>query len=434
MKKKLLGLCITLLLFSNLLPILSNAEDSYDPLNGGWLEEINDVSILHLSGTHYEMGYQHGQILEEEIKENMRGFIAFYEKAGWSYDDVLEVWTIQQHYLPTAYKDEMQGMADAINVSFEAIAVHNTWMGVFNHLFSCWGASLWGDATANGDLLHMRSVDGVNKLQDPITETYVYENQVIIVRNPNDAYASITPVFAGDILSIGGFNEQGVGVSELTIKADDTTFHGINAGFRMRMVLDYADNGAEAVQIMNSNRTCCWNFIVSDASAPMGFAIEQSANYAFANTWFDTVESTEPFWEIKDVVRRGNCYIHPTLAEFQRGYYDPSGIKGYLRVLFKVEYTYINWVQYKAISEEIEKQYGTLNTENALDLLREVYLGETNVMFRLLLTRSGNTGRQWVGCPETGDFSICFAENGKQAYQTEVYSFNFYELLTAESP
>ncbi|MFO8077393.1 MAG: C45 family peptidase [Thermoplasmatota archaeon] len=434
MKKKIAGLCICFVLISTFIPLSGTAKDSFNTSLGGWLEEINGVPILHLSGSHYEMGFQHGRLLEEEIKENMRGFIALYEKAGWSYEDVLEVWTIQQHYLPMAYKDEMQGMADAINVTFEQIAVHNTWMGVFNHLFSCWGASLWGDATENGDLLHMRSVDGVNTLQDPVTNTYVYENQVIIVRNPDDAYASITPVFAGDILSIGGFNEQGVGVSELTIIADDTTFHGINAGFRMRMVLDYADNGAEAVQIMNSNRTCCWNFIVSDAAVPMGFAIEQSANYAFANTWFDTVESTEPFWEIKDVVRRGNCYIHPTLAGIQRDYYDPSGIKGYLRVLFKIEYTYINWVQYKAISEEIEHQYGTLTTENALGLLRNVYLGKTNFMFRLFLTEKSHTGRQWVGCPETGNLSICFAENGKEAYQTDMYSFNFYDLLNDDPP
>ena len=434
MKEKFVGIFICVVLASTILPVEIFATENYDPLDGGWVEEIEGVTILHVSGTPYEMGYQQGYLLKEEIQENMRGFLDLFEQEGWSYDDVLDVWSIQQHYLPEVYKQEIQGMADGVGVSYEQVAVHNTWMGVFNHLFSCWGAALWGDATSDGKLLHMRSVDGVNGLQDPDTGTYVYENQVIIVREPDQAYASIAPIFAGDITSIGGFNEQGVGVSELTILGDDTTFHGINAGYRMRMVLDYAADGFEAVDIMNSNRTCCWNFIVSDGSFPLGFAIEQSANFAYANTWFDSVESTEPFWAIKDVVRRGNCYINPILAEIQREYYDPSGLKGYLRMLFRIDFTFINWIQYKAISTEIERQYGLLTTESALALLRDVYLGKTNLMFRLLLTGKSETGRQWVGCPETGDFAICFAKNGEDAYQNIVHLFNFYDLLNADPP
>ncbi len=433
MKKHIITLSILIILLSSSYSFTITAEDTAQSIEGGWIEEIDGVTVLYVSGTHYEMGYQHGQLLKEEVLENMRAFFDLYERKGWLFEDVLNVWNIQDHYLPTVYKQEMQGMADALNVTFEEVAVHNTWMGVFNHLFACWGASLWGDATETGELLHMRSVDGVNNLQDPITETYAYENQIVMVRDPSNAYASISPVFAGDITSIGGFNERGVGVSELTIRADDSTFHGINAGFRMRMVLDYADHGGEAVNIMNSNRTCCWNFIVSDAAIPMGYAIEQSANYAFANTWFDKTESTEPFWEIKHVVRRGNCYIHPTMAALEREIYDPSGLPGLLRTLFKIDYKYINWVQYKSISDEIEQQYGTLTTVKALQLLRDVYLGKTDLMFRIFLTDSSKTGRQWVGSPSTGEFSICFAEDGKEAYHNKIHTFNLYDLLQSNA-
>jgi len=434
MKKQIIGLCVIILFVSAIIPLGIEAEDTYNPLDGGWVEGRDGVTILHVSGTYYEMGYQHGFLLKDEIKENVRGFMDYCEQYGWSYNDVLEVWSIQQEYLPNEYKEEIQGMADGADLLYEQIAVHNTWMGVFNHLFSCWGAALWGDATVDGNLLHMRSCDGVNSLQDPDTKTFVYENQVIIIRKPDQAYASIAPIFAGDIVSIGGFNEQGVGVSELTIICDDTTFHGINAGYRMRMVLDYASNAYEAINIMNSNRTCCWNFIVSDGSLPMGFAIEQSANMAYANTWFDPVEATEPFWQIKDVVRRGNCYINPILAGMQRDHYNPSGLKSYLRMVFRIDFTYINWIQYKAISKEIEEQYGSLTVNSAIMLIRDVYLGKTNLMFRMLLTRHSETGRQWVGCPVTGDFAICFAEDEKEAYRNPVHYFNFYDLLNAEPP
>ena len=403
-------------------------------LEGGWVEIVDGVTILHVSGTAYEMGYQHGFYLHNEIRENIAAMNYYCTQHGWNYEDVLEIWHIQQHYLPSVYIDEMQGMADALGITFEEVAVHNTWMGVFNHLFSCWGAALWGDATVDGNLIHMRSCDGVMGIMDPETGSYLYENQIIIIRDPDNAYASITPIFAGDILSIGGFNENGVGVSELTILGDDTTFHGINAGFRMRMVLDFADDAYEAVSIMNSNRTCCWNFIISDATIPVGFAIEQSANYVYTNAWFDSAESTEPFWQIKDVVRRGNCNIVPKMAEMNRKFYDPSGLKGYIRLLLGIEYTYSNWIQYKAISNEIESRYGSISVEGGLELLREVYQGKTNIMFRIIHTDKTETARQWAANLLTGDFEICFAENGIEAYQRPIHNFNFYELLNDKPP
>ena len=37
----------------------------------GWLEEINGYPVLHLKGTPYEMGYQHGALLKEQVTSNM---------------------------------------------------------------------------------------------------------------------------------------------------------------------------------------------------------------------------------------------------------------------------------------------------------------------------------------------------------------------------
>lgn len=394
------------------------------------IEEKDGLTILHLHGSYYEMGSQHGRLLKKEILENIQTFSYFYEEFGCTYEKIRDVWDTQAQYLPDAYKQEIKGMADAMNVSVEQIAIHNTWISVFNHLHSCWGAAMWGDATSSGDILHMRSVDGINFIGDPETENYVYENQVLIIRDPNDAYSSISPSFAGDIICIGGFNENGVAISELTVIGEDTTFHGINAGYRMRMVLDFATNIYEAVEIMNSNKTCCWNFIVSDANNSVGYAIEQSAHSSHVSSWFDPVESTQPFWQIRHVVRRGNCYIDPDLAKIERNCYNPSGIMGFIRMITGKDSTFSTWIQYKAISDEIEKQYGSLTTKSALTLLQDVYLGNTNIFFKLTLSNSTGTGRQWVGSPKSGDMAICFTHHGEEAYQNTIYTFNFYDLLT----
>lgn len=434
MIKKIVEILVCIIFITNSTFFVTPALTEEMPQSKGWIEEQHGFTILHVSGSYYEMGYQHGTLLKDEILENMRGFTELNDQFGWTYDKVKEVWSIQQQYLPDVYKQEMQGMADAVGVNYERIGVHNTWIGVFNHLHSCWGAALWGDATSSGELLHMRSADGANMIKDPITGTLACENQVLIIREPDNASASMAPIFSGDIMAIGGFNEHGITVSELSNIGKDTTFHGINAGYRMRMVLDFAKTGEDAVHIMNSNRTCCWNFIVSDANIPTGYAIEQSANFAFANTWFDPVESTDPFWQIKDVVRRGNCFINPILANMQREHHDPSGLKGYLRMILGKDLTYGVWIQYKAISDEIEKEYGTLTAERALSLLQNVYLGNTNIFFKLTLSQHTYTSRQWVSSPATGDMVLCYSIAGEEAYLNPGYTFNFYELLHATPP
>jgi len=401
-------------------------------LDGGWIEEIDGVTILHTSGTHYEMGYQHGYLLKNETLENIRCRDDVLNKHGWPIEKRIEVWNIQKQYLPKVYLDEIKGMADGSGLSFDEIAVHNMWIGVFN-LMSCWGAALWGDATVDGTLYHIRSCDGSFDVKDPVSGKTLNENTFLIVRKPDDAYASMYPMYAGDIVCIGGFNEKGVGVSELTIHCTDTQFIGINCGFRMRMVLDYANDIFEANEIMNSNRTCGWNFIISDGNIPMGFVIEQSANYVYTGTWFDPIESTSPFWEIKDVVRRGNCYINPLLAREERERYDCSGIIGLFRWILRKDIYFIPWIQYKVISQEIEKRYGTLTLEKTMKFIREVYSGKTNFIFRYMQNHNYYESRHlWVVSPKTGDMLICFGDDVNKSYENPVHKFNLFELLNSE--
>ena len=41
----------------------------------GWLETIDGYAVLHLKGTPYEMGYQHGALLKESVKENLKNVL-----------------------------------------------------------------------------------------------------------------------------------------------------------------------------------------------------------------------------------------------------------------------------------------------------------------------------------------------------------------------
>ena len=41
----------------------------------GWLETIDGYPVLHLKGTPYEMGYQHGALLKESVRSNMHNIL-----------------------------------------------------------------------------------------------------------------------------------------------------------------------------------------------------------------------------------------------------------------------------------------------------------------------------------------------------------------------
>ena len=75
--KKLIGIFISILIISTIIPVSIDATNSYDPLDGGWIEERNGITILHVSGMPYVMGYQHGYLFKDLIMDNCVFFNVF---------------------------------------------------------------------------------------------------------------------------------------------------------------------------------------------------------------------------------------------------------------------------------------------------------------------------------------------------------------------
>jgi len=439
--RKIIAICIVALLLGTVIPAGIHAINTYNPLNGGWLEKRDGITILHVSGTNYEMGYQHGYLLKNQIGESLRTQLFYFEKKGYSYDRLLEIWNIMKDYLPDEYKDEMRGMVDGSGMSFEDISVLTTMPAVFNVLVkdACCEISLWGDATLDGKLYHVRSFDWNLSLHDPDTGIPLYENIILIVRNPDVGYASLAPELPGSIGCWNGINEKGIAIGEDTCIANDTTFHGICPWIRMRMVLDYASTSNDAINILISNRTCGTNFVLSDSNLPIGYALDQTANISYVGTWDNPVEGLKPFWQIKDVVRRVPQYINPECAalEHNRYRYNPSGLLGFFWLLQHKSYMFVGWTHYKALSKEIEKRYGYLDLNGTMSLLRDEYVGKTDFFMKIIRDFHYSFLQclcQWVCCPGTGDIVISFARNNTLACYNQVYYFNMFKLFNSEPP
>jgi hypothetical protein len=448
MKKKIFGILVCTLLIATAIPQVASIKEVsdvqnfstiYNPLDDGWFEERDGVTIIHISGSSYDMGYQHGFLLREKIIESTRAVFDYLEHFDISYEDLLDVWDVMENYVPLEIIDEMHGMADGSGISFEDVAAVNMMSPVY-HDISCCGSAAWGSASLDKKLYHMRSYDAPLNIRDPVNGTYLQENQIIVVREPDNGYSSLYPAIACDIGSVGGINENGIGIGyKLSWSYDDKTIHGIPKEFRMKMVLDHASTADEAINIINENRTKGANFIISDGKIPKGFVVEQTANLSYVGTWDDPVESTRPFWEIDHVVRRTNCFIDPTLASIQRNCYSPKSFLCWLLFKFgllKENNLFPHWSHYKTLSKEIEKQWGIMDLNTTMSMLRTVYSGKTNINFFIMrkVFKFFPSFHQWVACPETGDMVVSFASDNKNAHENPVHHFNLFELLNLESP
>jgi hypothetical protein len=410
-----------------------------DLLDGGWLEQRDNITILHVSGSNYQMGYQHGYLLREKVQGNIRAFLHFAQ-AAISYDALLSMWDTMSVYIPQEYKDELQGIADGANISFNDIAVSIAAIEYADH--GCYGIAAWGPATIDGKLYHARSFDLPSTIQDPVTGKYAHENTVLVVRKPTNRSASLCPSIAGSFHTGGGINEHGVALGIQICWSKDQTFQGNPYHFRIQQVLDYATTAEVAISIVNTNRTHGFNFIISQATPPEGFVVEQTANSTYVGIYDDSVESTHPFWAIDHVVRRSNVFIDPTIAATQRKRYDPTGFIGFLNLLLykKTNCPFFAVYQlYSSVSKGIYIAWSTMDLNGTMQVLQNGYCADHNVLLRLIEILGKGTGmaeawNQWTACPDTGDMIVSFATHDQMAFKSEPHYFNLYQLLQEQQP
>src|SRR3954463_12635521 len=96
----------------------------------GWLESIDGYLVLHLKGTPYDMGMQHGKLLRAHVRENMRFILnnkgneslvqvgPLRATAKSLLPGIVEV---QRPYVAAKYWDEMRGLADGAELKLEDV-------------------------------------------------------------------------------------------------------------------------------------------------------------------------------------------------------------------------------------------------------------------------------------------------------------------------
>ncbi len=160
----------------------------------------DEVKVAVVKGTPYEMGYQLGTLLKDDIKSALTYFLkaAQQESPQLMSDKMLDkAWDANAPFIDKRVKEEMKGMAEGSGIDIKMLQ-RNHIIPVISP-YACSGVAVWGKGTANGHTLHIRNLDFSMdaKLQD---------HPVVVIYVPSQGTPHVNVSFAGYIASHTGMN------------------------------------------------------------------------------------------------------------------------------------------------------------------------------------------------------------------------------------
>ncbi len=229
----------------------------------GALYNMRGQKVLVLKGNHYEMGYQQGKLLTDEVRQLvttvlMTTFVVQTARTGEVLEGSLaEAYRRTVPYIDERYQQEMRGLADGSGVKLAEIQLAN----IFPELFHCSGFAVFGKASKDGVLYHGR-------ILDYMTGIGLQNHAVVTVCEPEGFNVFVTVGYAGFIGSVTGMNEKQVAFGEMGGRGEGN-WDGMPMSFLMRKGMEESDTLAEAVELFReTSRTCEYYYVISDGKGP----------------------------------------------------------------------------------------------------------------------------------------------------------------------
>lgn len=261
MRKRILVLFNLVLL---LIVTLSSAWSEIIAREGkGYLEKIDRQLVLHLKGSPYELGYQHGKLLADLVKSNLTNIIDNQSEQGKSKEYLMYkmlrggMHNQLKPHIPERFLEEMKGLAEGAGLSFDDVLAGN----LFPEAFHCSGIALMGKATHDHSLYHVR-------ILDYMTDAGLQNRAVVMMVEPDGKNAFINVGYAGSMGSVTGMNDKQITIGEMG-GGGQGHWDGMPMNLLIRDALERASTLTEALSIYNDTpRTCEYYYVISDAKIP----------------------------------------------------------------------------------------------------------------------------------------------------------------------
>ncbi|HEV8051706.1 MAG TPA: C45 family peptidase [Parachlamydiaceae bacterium] len=323
------------------------------------IDNIDNHKIVHMEGSAYEIGYQHGSLLKKEIADNLARFITPVLSPSQNRPPVIahfmEALPRVVPHVPAELMEEMQGMADASELPFSQILLLN----LFPEMFHCSAVTVNGDATSNGELYHVRVLDysAGNGLQ---------HTAILAVVKPDNGLPFLNFTYAGFVGCVTGMNQEKISIGEIGGKGYGN-WDGVPMAFLLRTILQHASTLDQIKQILNTTaRTCEYFYIFADGKTGGSFGCQTTSDY---------LQYFEP----------GESYSKnpPLLNTFDRPLLTPNiNISTNSVVLYKQPKDTLiisRGDHYDLLKERLLKTYGNINLEDLKEAIKEPIAHKANL-------------------------------------------------------
>ena len=241
----------------------------------GWLEKVDGYHVLHLKGTPYEMGFQHGALLKDHVRQNLKTLLVDKAKEATLVDAgpikvtpraaIEMIVAIQEPHIAPRYVEEIKGLSDGAGISVSDARAAN----FIPELFHCSGFSLAKSATKNGNLLHGRVLDYA-------TDWGLQDHAVVVVYEPEGRLPWVNIGYAGFLGSVTGMNAEHVSIGEMG-GGGLGHWNGRPMTLIVREALETAKSLEEAIAVFRDGpRTCQYYYVVADGETNEAVGMEAS--------------------------------------------------------------------------------------------------------------------------------------------------------------
>jgi len=352
----------------------------------GWLEYVDGVRIVHLSGTPYEMGFQHGKLLENEIKVLLNYFFVIKGKVfGRTPEEVARGAGIMKGHIPDRYMEEMKGIADGAGVDFKKVVYTNVFLDVVsaawvNALPQCSNFAMFPEITKDSNVIHGRNLDWSK-------DENLSKANTVFIYTPKDGVPHISMSWPSMAGTLTGMNSEQITMGEMTSVSSEATLDAMPIMIQLRMLLEKSKNLDDAFNILADNpRTTGYNVLVTDGKAGSGFIAEMTA---------DNIMRIDP---VDGFLVHTNHFVLPKMIEGQKKYI-------YLYMKGKKDDSFY---RYERLTQLIQGHAGEVTAQDAIEFLgdkMDPVVGEVTGDMSNTVCRE-NTLQSTVMLPQSGEMYI----------------------------
>ncbi len=223
------------------------------------------LPVLHLDGTAYDQGLQHGRALREQIAHNLELYFWTFRTDGQL--EAEEARRRAARYISlldnTPYWDGMRGIADGSGLPFEDILVLNMryellyfQYGVKAMIDGCTSIAILPQASANGHLLIAQNWDWIPNVLGAVVHTI-----------EPDGLETLSFTEAGIVGGKIGLNSAGLGLCINGLLSTSDDWSRLQRPFHLRCyeILRSRSFASATAIVTDTPRACSTNFLIAQA-------------------------------------------------------------------------------------------------------------------------------------------------------------------------